>query len=53
MRIVMLAAAAALLIASGAAMACPMDTAAKNQSVATSSGNSTPIPARNSSAGNG
>jgi len=52
MRIVTLAAAAALLIASGAAMACPMNTAAKNQSVASSGGNSTPIPARSPSAGN-
>ncbi|MGE3295470.1 MAG: hypothetical protein AB7I59_24095 [Geminicoccaceae bacterium] len=43
MRIVTLAVAAAFLIASGAAMACPMQTASKNQTVA-SSNNSTPIP---------
>jgi hypothetical protein len=43
MRIVTLAVAAAFLIASGAAMACPMQTASKSQTVASSS-NSTPIP---------
>lgn len=54
MRFVTLAVTAAFLIASGAAMACPMQTAAKNQTVASSSGSSsTPIPPRAFSGGNG
>ena len=52
MRLLTLAVTAAFLIASGAAMACPMQTASKSQTVASSSGNSTPIPSRASSAGN-
>lgn len=52
MRILSFAIAAAFLLASGAVMACPMETASKNQStVASSNGNSTPIP-KASSAGN-
>jgi hypothetical protein len=38
--------AAAFTLASGAAMACPMQNAAKSQTVASSNANSTPIPAK-------
>ena len=55
MRVTAFLAAAALTLASMSAMACPMQTAAKsqNQSVASSSGNSTPIPAKSQPANNG
>jgi hypothetical protein len=47
MRVTAFLAAAALAFASVSAMACPMQTAAKSQqTVASSGGNSTPIPAR-------
>ena len=52
MRIATLVVMAAFQLASGAAMACPMQSAAKSQSVA-SSGNSTPIPAKTSTGRNG
>ena len=47
--------AAAFLVASATAMACPMQTAAKSQSqtVASSNSNSTPIPAKGSAGSNG
>ncbi len=55
MRVIALVAAAAFAVASGSAMACPMQSAAQNQSqtVASSGGNSTPIPAKAPRANNG
>jgi hypothetical protein len=52
MRIAMLVVTAAFLLASGAVMACPMQSAAKSQSVA-SSDNSTPIPTKTSTGRDG
>jgi hypothetical protein len=47
MRVIAFLAAATFLVATGSAVACPMQTAAKNQTVASSNGgNSTPIPAK-------
>ena len=53
MRIATLTVIAAFLLASGAAMACPFQSAGNGQTVASSSANSTPIPAKSSTAGNG
>lgn len=55
MRIIAFAAVAAFLVASGAAMACPMQTAAKSpsQTVASTNPNSTPIPPAGSTGSNG
>lgn len=55
MRIIAFAAAAAFLVASGAAMACPMQTAARSQSqsVASTNSNSTAIPPKGSTGSNG
>jgi hypothetical protein len=52
MRIATLVVTAAFLLASGAAMACPMQSAATSQSV-TFSDNSTPIPTKASTGRNG
>jgi hypothetical protein len=46
MRIITLIIAAAFALSAGSAMACPIQNAAKTQTVASSNGNSTPIPAR-------
>ena len=46
MRVTALILAAAFAIATGPALACPMQTASGKQTVASSNGNSTPIPAR-------
>jgi hypothetical protein len=55
MRVTVFLAAAALALASGSAIACPMQTAAQNQgqTVASSGGNSTPIPAKTQQGNNG
>jgi hypothetical protein len=55
MRVTAFLAAAALLVsAAGSAVACPMQTAAKDQTVASSSNaNSTPIPAKGQQANEG
>jgi hypothetical protein len=44
MRVLAFMLAASLLTAAGTASACPMESAAKNQTLASSNANSTPIP---------
>jgi hypothetical protein len=46
MRVTAFLATAAFVLAAGSAMACPMESVAKGQTVASSSANSTPIPAK-------
>jgi hypothetical protein len=55
MRVTVFLAAAAFALASGSVMACPMQTAAQSQgqTVASSGGNSTPIPAKAQQGNNG
>lgn len=53
MRVTVFLAAAAFALATTSAMACPMQTAAKSQTVASSGGNSTPIPTRSQQPNNG
>lgn len=54
MRVTALIVAAAFSLAAGSAIACPMQSAsAKSQTVASSSSNSTPIPAKSQQGTNG
>ncbi len=53
MRIAVLLVTGLFILATGTAMACPMQTASSSQTVASSNANSTPIPAKAQRANNG